>query len=177
MTHHDPPAGAGTFTPADDIQLTSSARLLIRVGSLAGLGRLPASGTISVAVVGIPLFWLLSDMGWAGWTVTLIVVIAASILLHEIGDRVLGVKDSPLLVWDELCGYLVAVAGLSFTWKAAVIAFLLERFLDIVKVPPARWIERRWPGGWGVVGDDIVAGVYTRIAMLILSVYFPQVLS
>jgi len=56
---------------------------------------------------------------------------------------------------------MVAVTLVPFTWQTAVGAFLLERLIDIVKVPPANIIERAWPGGWGVVGDDVVAGLYT----------------
>ncbi len=66
-----------------------------------------------------------------------------------------------MLVWDELAGYMVAVVGLPFTWQLALAAFLIERILDILKIPPANWIEDHVPGGWGVVGDDIIAGLYT----------------
>ena len=134
---------------------------LLLAGSIGPLGHLPASGTIAVAVVGLPLFWLIHDLpGWvyvagtAGFT-------AASGCLHQIGDRLLGEIDSRRLVWDELAGFLVAVAFVPFTWQLAILAFLLERAIDIVKVPPANWIEKRWTGGWGVVGDDVVAGLYT----------------
>jgi phosphatidylglycerophosphatase A len=48
---------------------------------------------------------------------------------------------------------------------------LIERVIDIVKVPPARWIERSWPGGWGVVGDDVAAGLYT-CAILHVTIHF-----
>jgi phosphatidylglycerophosphatase A len=86
----------------------------------------------------------------------------------------LNTKDSRTLVWDELAGFLFAVILLSeFTFVLAVLAVLIERVLDIVKVPPANWIERSLPGGWGVVGDDVVAGVYTSAVMTILVYWSP----
>ena len=88
----------------------------------------------------------------------------------------LGDKDSGILVWDEVVGFMVAVIGLPFTWKIALLAFLLERALDIFKFWPARWVEDRWPGGWGVVGDDVVAGLYTLGILHVLLWIAPSVL-
>jgi phosphatidylglycerophosphatase A len=86
-----------------------------------------------------------------------------AVWIHDVGDAILGEKDSRKLVWDELVGFLVACALLpTLTWRLLARAFVVERLIDIVKVPPANWVERRWPGGWGVVGDDVVAGLYTR---------------
>ncbi|MCH8253133.1 MAG: phosphatidylglycerophosphatase A [Planctomycetes bacterium] len=143
-------------------QLPTRQRLLLFVGSIGPLGHLPASGTITVAIVGIPLFYFMHDLPWLAYALITAVFVAASIAIHEAGDRILGEKDSRKLVWDELAGFMVAVAFIKFSWPIAIAAFLAERAIDIVKVPPANWIEKRVPGGWGVVGDDLVAGLYTN---------------
>jgi phosphatidylglycerophosphatase A len=93
-----------------------------------------------------------------------------SVWIHTVGDRILGETDSRRLVWDELAGFLFAVAFVPFTWQLAVLAVVVERILDIVKIPPADWIEKHCPGGWGVVGDDVVAGLYT-CGIIHLTVY------
>ena len=131
------------------------------VGSLGPLGYLPASGTMTVAVVGLPLFWATHRLPLAVYLPTLAAFTLISVWIHQRGDRVLGTKDSGILVWDEIAGFMIAVIGLPFTWKIAVLALVLERVLDIAKCWPARVVEDRWPGGWGVVGDDVVAGLYT----------------
>jgi len=136
-------------------------RILLWVGSIGPLGHLPASGTMTVALIGLPLYYLMhrwSDVVAIGFTVG---VTAAAVALHHAGDRILRQKDSRTLVWDEVAGFLWAVALVPFTWRLALLAVVVERTLDIVKVPPASWIERQVPGGWGVVGDDVVAGLYT----------------
>lgn len=138
---------------------------LLVLGSLGPIGHLPASGTIAVAVVGIPLFWLLHRLPDGLYVAITVAFTLAAVWLHDRGDRLLGEKDSRKLVWDELAGFLVATMFLPFTWPVAIAAFVLERTLDIIKAPPARWIERHVAGGWGVVGDDIVAGAYTCVAM------------
>lgn len=88
----------------------------------------------------------------------------------------MGEKDSGRLVWDEVAGFLVAILFVrTFTWQLAVAAFLIERTLDILKVQPARWVEDHVPGGWGVVGDDLIAGAYTCVLLHGLIRFAPQV--
>lgn len=149
-------------------------RAILLVGSFGPLGYMPASGTVTVAVLGIPLFWL--SQQWALWAmpVAAIAVSAVAVWIHQVGDRILNEKDSRKLVWDEIAGFMIAISFLPFTWEIAIVAFLIERAIDIAKVPPARGIERNWPGGWGVVGDDIVAGLYTCGIMHAILLIAPQ---
>ena len=155
--------------------ITTYERLLLGVASFGPLGHLPASGTVTVAVVGVPMYYLLHAWPAAAYVAFTLAFTAAAIAIHDWGDRVLGTKDSRLLVWDEIAGFLVAVALLPFTWRLALIAFLVQRCIDVVKVPPAPWIEKRWPGGWGVVGDDLLAGVYTCAILHLIIHYAPSV--
>jgi len=145
-------------------------RTVLMIGSIGPLGHLPASGTVTVGVVGIPLFWLMHDWPWIAYVTATLAVTMAAVWLHATGDRILAEKDSRTLVWDEVAGFLVAVAFVPFTWQLAILAFVLERTIDVIKVPPANWIEKHWPSGWGVVGDDIAAGLYT-CAILHIAVY------
>ncbi len=144
---------------------SSRQRLLLLAGGIGPLGYLPASGTVTVAVIGVPLFLLTRNWSVTGYLLSVSALAVASVWLHAVGDKLLGEKDSRRLVWDELVGFLLAVTGLPFTWRIALLALLVERAIDILKVPPARWIERRVPGGWGVVGDDVVAGVYSWLVL------------
>lgn len=154
------PAGGSAI-----IERSLRARLLIWTGSLGPLGYLPASGTATVAIVGIPLFWATRSIPVPWYLAFVVVFCLAAVWLHQRCDRLLGTEDSGILVWDEIAGFLIATVALPFTWKIAMVAFFLERGLDILKVPPAKQIEDRWPGGWGVVGDDVVAGVYSLLLL------------
>ena len=156
-----------------DGERTTRQRVLLLVGSIGPLGYCPASGTVAVAVVGVPLFRLMHEWPWWLYVAAVIVFSAASVWIHQVGDRILGEKDSRKLVWDELAGFLVAVILVPFTWQLAAVAFVLERVIDIVKIPPAGWIERRVPGGWGVVGDDLIAGVYTCVILHFVCRFVP----
>lgn len=152
-------------------------RLLLMVGSVGPLGRMPASGTVAVTVAGVPLFYAMNAWTAPVYVGSVVAFSLASVWLHARGDSLLGEKDSRLLVWDELAGFFVAVAFLpAFTWQLAVAAVAIERLLDITKFPPANWVERHCPGGWGVVGDDLVAGAYTCVLLHLGVSYLPGLL-
>jgi len=158
------------------VELTKRQRAFILIGSLGPFGFLPASGTATVAAVGVPLFYATSEWPIAFRLLIALAVTASAIVVHDVGDKLLGEKDSRKLVWDEIAGFLLAVAIIPFTWQIAVVALFLERIIDILKIPPASWIERGWPGGWGVVGDDVVAGMYTCAVLYILIAGAPSLL-
>lgn len=165
-----------------DTQPTSTPRdrLLLLIGSLAYVGFVPfASGTVAVAVVGIPLYLLLASVLELSTPVYLLFVglfTLFSIWIAGHADRVLNEKDSKRNVIDELPGYLIALVGLPVTWQIVVAAFLLERAIDIAKVWPANLIEKKLPGGWGVVLDDVVAGIYTLAILHAAAHWMPNLL-
>lgn len=164
----------GKNESSGDSTVTIPRRVLLLLGSLGPVGHLPASGTLAVALVGIPLYGLMSMCSPSVYVTIVLGFSLVSVFVHQVGDAILGEKDSRKLVLDELAGYMVAVAFLPFTWQIAVVSFLLERALDIIKIPPARQIEKNWPGGWGVVGDDLVAGAYTFAVLHFGVVFFPD---
>ncbi len=149
--------------------------VLLFVGSLAYLGFVPAaSGTVAVAVIGVPLYMFLVPLLGLSWPAYTLIVAGFTLFAVWIAghtDRILNEKDSSKNVIDEIPGFLVALIALPPTWQLVAAAFLLERAIDIAKVWPANWVERRLPRGWGVVLDDIVAGLYT-LGLLHLGVRF-----
>jgi phosphatidylglycerophosphatase A len=65
----------------------------------------------------------------------------------------------PGIVWDEIVGYLVTMFSLPHTLTWIVLGFALFRLLDILKPQPLRWIDRHIHGGWGIMLDDLLAGL------------------
>ena len=76
--------------------------------------------------------------------------------------RVLGLKDPGDVVIDETAGLFVTFLGIPVGWTAAVLGFVCFRAMDILKPPPARQAERL-PSGWGIMLDDLMAGVYANL--------------
>lgn len=73
--------------------------------------------------------------------------------------------DAPEVVIDEVAGFLVAMTWLPYTWQAFVYTFVLFRILDIFKPWPISWFDQKVKGGFGVLVDDIVAGVIVSLVM------------
>ena len=79
-----------------------------------------------------------------------------------------GVEDPGKVVVDEVIGQWITLSSVpSPNWKTWLLAFALFRILDIWKPSPARQFERL-PGGWGIVADDVMAGVYGALAIFLL---------
>ena len=80
-------------------------------------------------------------------------------------------KDPGKVVVDEVAGQFIALIPVPFVlesaWWSAIIAFILFRFFDIVKPYPARKLESL-PGGLGIMADDLVAGVYAGLAVMLI---------
>jgi phosphatidylglycerophosphatase A len=77
-------------------------------------------------------------------------------------------KDSSLIVIDEMVGLMVTLFLVPWSLKNVVIGFLIFRVMDITKPFPIRRLEATLPGGWGVVGDDVLAGIYANVALRVI---------
>ncbi len=94
----------------------------------------------------------------------------AGVLASDRTERLLNEKDSSHIVVDEFTGYLVSVFLIPFSIPNAILAFFLFRAFDIIKPTPIRQLERRIPGGLGIMIDDILAGVYANLVLRLLLV-------
>ena len=84
----------------------------------------------------------------------------AEILLEELDPR-------PIVI-DEMAGFLISLLWLPLNPLTLCLAFGLFRLFDIVKSPPISSVEKRMRGGWGVVIDDVLAGVFTNAVLRLL---------
>ena len=140
-------------------------RLALLLASNLGLGYAPvASGTFGT-LAGLPAFWLLAGLSPAGYLLAWAGVTAVAVWAAGAAGRHYGVADDGRIVIDELSGYLVTVAFLPWNWTTALLGFIWFRVFDILKPPPANWIDRRCKNGFGVVFDDVAAGVYAALAL------------
>lgn len=76
-------------------------------------------------------------------------------------------NDPKRVVIDEMVGFWFAVALLPKTFTTVIVGFFVFRGFDIVKPPPARAAERL-PKGWGIMTDDVIAGVYTNLVIRVI---------
>jgi phosphatidylglycerophosphatase A len=101
--------------------------------------------------------------------VVVLAVIGIGIWAAGHADGAWGTHDSGRIVIDEVAGYLVTVALVDRAhWAALAVGFVVFRALDILKPPPIRWLDQNLPGGFGVVIDDVAAGVLGLVILVAL---------
>jgi phosphatidylglycerophosphatase A len=148
-------------------------RFILFLSSNAGLGYAPfASGTFGT-LAGIPAYWLLAKLPPTLWLLAVLALFFLSCWVAGAAGKIYGIVDDGRIVIDELVGYLVTIAFLPFSWKTAILGFFLFRFFDILKPQPARYFDRQIKNGYGVVLDDVVAGLYAALALRLFIHYFP----
>jgi phosphatidylglycerophosphatase A len=140
--------------------------IVLGIATVVGVGTLPiAPGTAGslVAVPLLPALAALRTVAPGSYALVVIVLVALAIWAAGRAEELLGAQDHSRIVVDEVVGMIVAGVLLPGTWLAAGIAFLLFRIFDTVKPFPADFIDGRIEGGIGVVGDDLVAGLYAGL--------------
>jgi phosphatidylglycerophosphatase A len=167
----------GVFTTNDYEALRNAApmdRLAVELACLGPLGRMPvAPGTWGSLGAAVFAPWLFLPLGpWSRLAVLLLIFIAGALVATK-AERILGRKDPQPVVVDELLGQLVCFAPfLVITVWELIIGFFLFRLFDIIKPFPIRRSESWLPGGYGVMIDDLLAGVYAAAALGLVHLFF-----
>jgi phosphatidylglycerophosphatase A len=138
-------------------------------GSFFGTGYAPiASGTVATAAA-IPLYLALAFLPppasrpWIYLGATLLVALGGAVAAGVM-ERRLGIDDPSEVGIDEVAGFLVAMLLVPPGLLTITCGFLLFRVFDIVKPWPAGPAERIG-GGWGIMADDIVCGIYANLVL------------
>lgn len=138
--------------------------LLIATGAYCGYAPL-VPGTVGAAV-GLGLHLAARR---AGWSPSGLLAVGAGLLVvgtwaATVAARRLGQLDPRVVVIDEVLGMWATLAGLSPGWSGLAVGFVLFRLFDVLKPYPAGRLEQL-PGGWGIVADDLVAGLYAQLVL------------
>ena len=135
-----------------------------KVASCLGIGYIKGGGTIAAAVCCVPWF-MARTIGSFEWVVLAITVAvtALGIWAAQGVEKEWG-KDSSRVVIDEAAGMMISLLFIPVTMASVITGFVLFRLLDITKPLLIRKTEAL-PGGWGVMMDDILAGVYTNLLL------------
>jgi len=146
-------------------------KTLIRLlSTFFGLGLSPVlPGTIASAAATLLFVFALRGLAGPLYAVLVVALFFVGVAVSKIAADEIGRPDPGRVVIDEVCGQLIALAFLPPGWLAAGLAFALFRVFDIIKPWPIRRLEKL-PGGWGIMADDVGAGIaaaiLTRLALL-----------
>lgn len=141
-------------------------KLLLLIATFFKIGKVKfAPGTVAT-IATIPLWWLLATYAGPIWYMVItILLVPVGILAAQAYEADSQTHDSKEIVIDEVVGFLITMTWLPMTWQSLVFGFCLFRFFDIVKPPPIRQLDRKVPGGLGVMLDDIAAGLISSVIL------------
>ena len=147
-----------------DKQIRQRISLLNPVHFLAlgfGSGLAPKMPGTFGTLASLPLVVLLSH--YAGFSlyvfVTLLVCIAGIWICGKTAED-MRVHDDSSIVWDEVAGMLITMLAVPLSWQTLLAGFLLFRFFDIIKPWPISYLDKYVHGGFGIMIDDVLAGLF-----------------
>jgi len=147
---------------------------LAAVGFGSGLAP-KAPGTFGTFAA-IPFFYILAMLNIESYLVMLVVTSLVGFWICGVASAAMGVHDHKAIVWDEFVGFWITMlpalmlypdiqSTLDIPLKWVVVGFILFRFFDVLKPFPISWLDKKVGGGFGIMIDDILAGVFSAIAL------------
>jgi phosphatidylglycerophosphatase A len=130
-----------------------------------GTGYSPVAPGSVGTLVGIPVYLLLAGYSWPFHLLGIVVLSWLAVYTAGVAETAFGQKDPGMIVIDEIAGFQLALFMITPTLWHVVGGYVLFRIFDIVKVFPANICDAKLPGGYGIVADDIVAGIYANIVL------------
>jgi phosphatidylglycerophosphatase A len=143
-------------------------KLILFLATWFGVGNLPLMPGTWGSMAALPLWWLLQHLDPLGYGLAVVILGAVSIYLSGRAEIYLQQTDAPVIVIDEVVGQLITLAGCPLNLFFVGIGLILFRMFDILKPFPIGLINSRLEGGLGIVLDDVVAGIYAGVILVIL---------
>ena len=131
-----------------------------------GCGHIPRIPGTAGTIGAIPLYLLLRPHGLVPVAIAAVVITVVGIWSSSRVCARLQRKDPQIVCIDEVAGVLIAWLGAPVGWQGTLAGFVLFRLFDQFKPWPAREAERKLPAGWGVMLDDVVAGIWAAAVLL-----------
>ena len=140
-------------------------RLGLFIATCAFIGYVPVAPGTFGSTAGLVVFFAVRGTGSASLELAAIVIVfAVGVWSATVAERHLGDVDPAPVVIDEVAGMLITLAFLPVDLTGALVGFLIFRLFDVVKPWPSSRLERL-PGGFGIMADDALAGVYGQLVM------------
>lgn len=126
-----------------------------------------APGTFGT-LAAVPLYLLLAQLPLSWYLAVTLVCVLAGIYICDKAAKDMGVHDHGAIVWDEVAGLLITMiaAPAGILWLA--VGFVLFRLFDILKPWPIRWLDAKVEGGFGIMIDDVLAGIFALICLQVI---------
>ncbi len=139
-----------------------------------GSGLLPKAPGTWGSLAALPFAFAIASLaGPWGLLAAVLAVTVAGLWAADVYAARSGADDPGEVVIDEVAGQWLALVPAALDPRLYAVAFLAFRFFDIVKVWPAGWLDRNLKGGWGIMLDDLAAGIYAGALVFGVSLLWP----
>jgi phosphatidylglycerophosphatase A len=152
-------------------RVTRELALFISQGAYAG--KFPVAPGTAGTVAGVFLYLLIKNLHPLEYLVLCLALSLAGLWAAGRAEELLGKKDAPSIVIDEIAGFLVTMFLVPTGWGFVLAGFVLFRFFDIIKPYPLMRLQDLH-GGAGVMLDDLGAGIYSNILLQLAAHYISR---
>ena len=136
-----------------------------------GSGAIPfAPGTFGT-LMAIPFYLILQPLPLFAYLIFVILFIVFSSWASDKVSREIHIHDHPGMCIDEFAGFFVTMINAPLGWKWILLGFILFRLFDIWKPWPIRYVDKNIHGGFGMILDDVIAGIFSMILIQLIKVY------
>jgi phosphatidylglycerophosphatase A len=133
-----------------------------------GTGAIPiAPGTFGT-LLAIPFYLFLQLLNPTQYIAMVGLLTVISIFICDRVSKDIQVHDHPGMNLDEFIGFFITMIYVPSSWYTILLGFLLFRLFDIWKPFPIRWVDRKVSGGFGVIFDDVLAGIFACVVLHLL---------
>ncbi|MBL1379236.1 phosphatidylglycerophosphatase A [Zobellella iuensis] len=136
-----------------------------------GSGLSPVMPGTMGTLAAIPLYLLVQGLPLWAYVGLLVLGFVAGIKICEAATRAIGRHDHGAIVWDEIIGFGITMIAAPAGWGWIAAGFVLFRFFDIIKPWPIRWFDRKVHGGFGIMLDDVIAGLFALACLQLLAAF------
>ena len=146
-------------------------KIALILASGFGSGYSPIAPGTAGSLLALVIWWLAPPFFWVS-ALFLALSLFLGVWSATQAEKKWG-HDNGKIVIDEVAGMWISLLFLPKTWVVFLIAFFMFRAMDIIKPLGARQIQKL-PGGWGVVADDVLAGIYTNVlGQIVIMIFWP----
>ncbi|MCF7907859.1 MAG: phosphatidylglycerophosphatase A [Candidatus Omnitrophica bacterium] len=137
-------------------------KVYLILATLFGVGHVPLAPGTAGCLPAVLVFILIRNP--VHFFIFTVISVTVAFLVSSRAEKIYAKKDCKLIVIDDFSGMLITFLFLPQEIRYIICGFFLFRMLDMLKIPPANIIER-YPGSRGVVGDDLIAGIYSNLIL------------
>lgn len=130
-----------------------------------GSGLMPWMPGTFGTLAAIPVYLLAVQLPLLPYVLLILLGFVAGVYLCGATAQAAGVHDHPAIVWDEIIGFLITMTAVPPSWHTLLAGFLLFRLFDILKPWPIKLLDRYVEGGFGIMIDDAVAGLFAVLSL------------